>query len=113
MTSSRKYVLKIRVFAFVMLLTLLFGTGISMLSLGLSGLFSWLVIWVAYFLIGWLLNPFQAMMFRRHDADEPSDLHLGQDQTITFLFWPILLIMTAIYIPLVLLLRRIFRAGSN
>jgi hypothetical protein len=104
-----RYLVNVHVVAGIMACSLLIGTLVAIMFSGIPGLLTWLVIWVCYFGIGWVLNPFQRRMLALMDAAERPGNRYGEDHTYAFLVWPLTIWLTAVYIPLLLVLRRFFR----
>jgi hypothetical protein len=104
-----RYFINVHIVAGIMTCSLLIGSLVAIMFSGIPGLLIWLVIWVCYFAIGWVLNPFQRRMLALMDAAERPVHRYGEDHTYAFLVWPLTIWLTAVYIPLLLVLRRIFR----
>jgi hypothetical protein len=114
MNDKPKYVVDIHIVAAVMIGSLIAGIVIGWFWLGPFGPIFGVLAWSLYFFVGWLLEPFQSKMLRAYRAD-PDDNAADPiaEHTLTFLVWPAALMLTAGYIPLVLMLRVIFREDSN
>jgi hypothetical protein len=66
-----------------------------------------------YFGLGWLLLPFHRYMTERFEEGVGYKMSPDDSETGNFLFWPVILIFTGVYVPVVLVLRQIFPPKSN
>src|ERR1700727_838151 len=109
---KRKYWVDVRIAAGFMIATLGVAVFLGATSWDLIGALISIVLWFLYFFIGWVLDGFQFHMLLRHFEGEEDNRKaystikdFAEDRTPFFLLWPITLIYTALYIPLILLVR--------
>ena len=86
---------------------------------GIFGVIIGVIVWFTYFFAGWLLDGLQTSMLRLQyhgEEDGRSGKHtlieLMDDRTMFFVVWPVTLLYTMIYIPMILLVRAMFRNKS-
>jgi hypothetical protein len=107
---EKKYEIHVNVVAGAMATTLLLGAFVGAVFGGMTGLLLWLLMWGAYFLVAYMLLSLQLSQVAAYNEKLEESVNLDRS-TSFFLFWPVTIFFTGIYIPLVLFLRRTFRSN--
>ncbi len=105
-----EYKANVNLIAAVAVGSLLFIVGFAVATGDFKRLWYWLPAWLVYFVLAYVLDGVQEYMIGHYRKDGTNS-GLANARTAAFLLWPLYLIFTLLYIPLVLLLRRKLRTN--